>query len=134
MSFTMNTVVVEKDVWIIFYSLKFIETCGPVCNISWRMFHMHLKWILVFFLFRDGLSYRSSPTHLFSHLKLLPSVASFSVCLKLNISYRKKNGKIQTHDDWTTLPWQQKIQWINGEIKREITENLETNTNKNITF
>ena len=46
--------------------------CGLAYNLSWRVFHVNLKWMCIL-LFMDGLFYRHvlSPAFLICHLRLL---------------------------------------------------------------
>ena len=52
--------------------------------------------------------------------------------MKLEINYRKKNGK--RANMWRLDNMLLKNQWVNAEIKKEIRKYFETNENGNITF
>lgn len=55
--FLFHTIVVRKDNWCDFHVFKFAELwCVLTSDLSWRMFHVHLKRIYILLLW-DGIVY-----------------------------------------------------------------------------
>ena len=57
--FLISYSVVRENAWYNYCSLKFVETwvfCGIACDLSWTMFHVHLKRMYILLLL-DLMSY-----------------------------------------------------------------------------
>ena len=65
-------------------------------------------------------------------IKIIPSIFSNHNNMKLEVNYRKENGK-RTHTRRLNDMLLKK-QWVNREIKKEIRKYLETNKNGNMTL
>ena len=68
----------------------------------------------------------------FKRTEFISSIFSNHKSVKLEINYRKKNGK--RANTWRLNNTLLKNQWVNNEIKEKIRKYLKTNENENTTF
>ena len=92
---------------------------------------MYILFQCTWNVLQDHMLTHKTSLNKFKRVEIISNIFSYQNGMKLEINYRKENGKKKPHKHVDTKQHVIKKQRVNEEIKKEIRKYLETNENKN---